>query len=53
MDSYDTFLLEESGWVIECESPFEIRHQDGSFATLNAAQIVLDYIRRQAEWGDE
>lgn len=26
---------------MECESPFEIRHVDGSFATLNGADMVL------------
>lgn len=38
-------LLEKEGWIIECESPFEIRHEDGSFATLNAANMILDIIR--------
>jgi hypothetical protein len=36
----DKEIFEEEGWTIECESPFEIRHIDGSFATLNAANIV-------------
>jgi hypothetical protein len=35
-------ILEKSGWTIECESPLEIRHTDGSFATNNAAKIILD-----------
>ena len=34
-------LLERHGWEVECESPFEIRHEDGSFATKQAATIVL------------
>jgi hypothetical protein len=34
-------ILESNGWQIDCESPFEISHEDGSFATLNAANIVL------------
>lgn len=33
-------VLEENGWIIECESPFEIRHEDGSFATGKAANII-------------
>ena len=41
----DKELLETNGWVIECESPFEIRHEDGSFATLNAAYIVVEELR--------
>lgn len=37
-------LLEENDWIVECESPFEIRHKDGgSFASGLAASIVLDY----------
>lgn len=45
MDEEDIELLEKYGWVIECESPFEIRHEDGSFATENAARIVLEYLQ--------
>ncbi len=33
-------VLHLNGWTIECQSPLEIRHQDGSFATLNAAVAV-------------
>ena len=28
-------LLKENGWEVECESPFEIRHEDGSFASMS------------------
>jgi hypothetical protein len=41
MNAEDIKFLEEWGWIVECESPLEIRHEDGSFATLNAAKIVL------------
>lgn len=37
----DIKLLEKLGWTVECESPFEIRHEDGSFATGQAAHVVL------------
>lgn len=37
----DFKLLNNYGWTIECESPLEIRHEDGSFATLNAVESVL------------
>ncbi len=37
----DYKLLEANGWEVECESPFEIRTKDGSFASGEAAQIVL------------
>ena len=38
-------LLKENGWEIMCESPFEIRHEDGSFATMNAAYSVVVELR--------
>lgn len=31
MPYVDEQLLEKFGWTLECESPFEIRHEDGSF----------------------
>jgi len=34
-------LCEKYGWTMECYSPFELRHEDGSFATGQAAQLVL------------
>ncbi len=36
----DFEALETAGWTVECESPFEIRHTDGSFATGQAACTV-------------
>jgi hypothetical protein len=33
-------ILRASGWTIECVLPFEIRHEDGSFATNTAARLV-------------
>ena len=37
--------LEAEGWVVECESPLEIRHEESeSFASGWAAQIVIEYI---------
>lgn len=42
MNSDDKRVLEKNGWTIECESPFEIRHTDGSFATGQAARLVLE-----------
>ncbi len=37
-------ILEKHGWVLECHSPFEIRHTDGSFASGQAAYMVLDFL---------
>lgn len=45
MNKQDLKLLEARGWVVECESPFEIRHEDGSFATGQAAHMVLEGLR--------
>ena len=33
-------MLENLGWTITCESPFEMEHEDGSSATGQAAYIV-------------
>lgn len=41
MTKGDRKILADNGWIIECESPFEIRHKDGSIATGQAAYIVL------------
>ena len=42
MDEQDEKLLKENGWIVECESPFEIRYEDGgAFASGAAADIVL------------
>lgn len=41
-------LLKENGWEVECESPFEIRHEDGSFASMNVAYSVVEELRLSA-----
>ena len=46
----DEKLLEENGWVVECESPFEIRHTEtGSFASLWAASAVVDDMKQSTK----
>ncbi len=46
MNETDIKLLEVNGWTVECESPFEIRHEEtGSRATGCAAELVLDSLR--------
>ena len=43
-------MLESNGWVVECESPLEIRAVSGSsFATGNAAEIVLESLKAEAK----
>lgn len=34
-------FIESQGWTMECESPLELRHEDGSFASQQAAQHLL------------
>jgi hypothetical protein len=46
-------LLKDNGWEIECEHPFEIRHEDGSFATMQAAKIVLDDLKASEAMNDD
>lgn len=47
----DEPFLESLGWTVECQSPLEIRHFDGSFATGFAAKVLVDYLKSEA--GDE
>lgn len=50
MTQDDETLLEREGWVVECQSPFEIRHtESGSFATGLAAKLVLQAVREEQE----
>jgi len=49
----DEQLLAENGWTLECESPLEIRDDEGSFASGFAARIVLKQLRddhRKFHW---
>jgi hypothetical protein len=52
MNKDDIILLEDNGWEVECESPFEISHEhcDAS-ATGFAAEIVLDYLKTDRDNG--
>lgn len=49
MNEQDITFLEKRGWTVECQSPLEIRHEDGSFATLNAAKIVLLWLKENPD----
>lgn len=49
MNPEDEELLKARGWTVECYSPFEIRHEDGSFAAHNAAEIVLMWLKENNE----
>ena len=41
MNEQDVKLLNDNGWTVECESPFEISTKEGSFASGEAAYMVL------------
>lgn len=46
MNKEDIAILENDGWEIECESPFEISNDETeSFATNEAAYAVLESLR--------
>lgn len=34
-------VIEAMGWSIDCQSPLEISHKDGSIATMQAATMVI------------
>ena len=45
-------VLEENGWIVECESPFEVRSEDGySFATNQAVHEILYSIKCEEKMG--
>ena len=45
----DKELLTEVGFMVECESPFEISHVDGSRATGLAARMIMRMLRDEEE----
>ena len=45
----DNEILKAYGWTVECDSPFEIRHEDGSFASGHAAKMIVEYLKRGLE----
>ena len=50
MDLETVERLNEAGWVVECESPLEIRHfESDSFATGIAAQFIVEAIKAGEE----
>lgn len=43
----DEEILGYYGWEVECESPYELRNIDGSFASGQAASCVLNSVREE------
>lgn len=48
MNDSDEKLLASHGWTVECESPFEVRHEDGSFASGQAADFLVSALREES-----
>ena len=44
MSTHTEAILAIHGWTIECEHPQELRHEDGSFATGQAADLVIQSV---------
>lgn len=46
MTAREIKMIEDEGWIIECESPLEIRSIENPEcrANLFAARIVIDYV---------
>ncbi len=40
-------VLKKFGWSIDCQSPFDISHIDGSYATGQGAYIILEALKEQ------
>jgi len=43
----DEEILEYYGWVIVCQSPYEIQHFEGSFASGMATSHVINGLREE------
>lgn len=45
----DEKLLEKYGWSLDCKSPLEVSHNDGSFARHLPASLLIDHLREVYE----
>lgn len=43
----DDEILNYYGWEVECGTPYEIRNNDGSFASGQAILYVIDGLRKE------
>ena len=50
MNNEDIKLLEDNGWVVECENPFEISTDDCGFASGEAAHMILNTLKHDARY---
>ena len=50
MNKNDIFLLESRGWMVVCESPLEIEHENSlSFANGDAVYIILESLKQKPQ----
>ena len=50
----DKLKLEEQGWVVVCESPLEIKHEESnSFASNIAAEMLMDVLLEEDDTIDD
>lgn len=48
MNEEDIKLLEENGWIVVCESPFEIENESGdAMASGEAAELILQHLKNK------
>ncbi len=45
MNESDIRLLAHNGWVVECESPLEISHEDGSFVSGLFVNSIIEQLK--------
>jgi len=45
----DEKILERYGWSLDCKSPLEVSHTDGSFARYLPAELLIEHLRETFE----
>jgi hypothetical protein len=53
MTEEDIKLLERNGWTVDCESPKEISHFEGSAASGMAVEFVIAGLREEEKQAEE
>lgn len=43
----DEAIFKHYGWEVECQSPFEIKHEDGSSASGQAAWLIKNFLEEE------
>lgn len=53
MDKKTEARLTLEGWEVECEHPLELRHADGSFASGQAAHLVIEHLQDSSDFSPD